>query len=74
MGSAYKQLLDLSVPTSAHSTMWQRAFVLLPLAAIAPGLVGDLRLKAVQGRKIAVFKDVLGPLTNRYGRKQLFNL
>ena len=43
---------DLTVP---HPRMWQRAFVLVPLAEIAPGLVGDLQLVAVQGQKIAVF-------------------
>lgn len=35
-----------------HPRMWQRAFVLLPLAEIAPGLVSSLRLSAVGHQRI----------------------
>ncbi len=51
-GSARVESAQLTVP---HPRMWQRAFVLVPLAEIAPGLVGDSRLREVQGQKIAVF-------------------
>ena len=56
-GSGSIDSADLTVP---HPRMWQRAFVLVPLAEIAPGLVGEIRLRAVQGQKIAVFEGVLG--------------
>jgi 2-amino-4-hydroxy-6-hydroxymethyldihydropteridine diphosphokinase len=32
--------------------MWQRAFVLVPLTEIAPGLVSDLQLEAVKNQRI----------------------
>ena len=51
-GSGSIDSANLTVP---HPRMWQRAFVLVPLAEIAPELVGDLQLVAVQGQKIAVF-------------------
>ena len=51
-GSGSIDSANLTVP---HARMWQRAFVLVPLSEIAPGLVGDLRLQAVRGQKIAVF-------------------
>jgi len=51
-GSGNVDSADLTVP---HPRMWQRAFVLVPLAEIAPGLVGDLQLQAVRSQKIAVF-------------------
>ncbi len=56
-GSGSIDSADLTVP---HPRMWQRAFVLVPLAEIAPELVGDLRLQAVRGQKIAVFEGILG--------------
>ena len=51
-GSASIDSANLVVP---HPRMWQRAFVLVPLAEIAPGLVSDSRLQAVQGQKISRF-------------------
>ena len=56
-GSASIGSANLVVP---HPRMWQRAFVLVPLAEIAPELVADLRIQAVQGQKIAVFDVNLG--------------
>ena len=56
-GSASIDSAQLTVP---HPRMWQRAFVLVPLAEIAPELVCDLQLQAVQGQKIAVFDANLG--------------
>lgn len=47
--------IDSANLTLPHPRMWQRAFVLVPLAEIAPGLVGSLQLQVVQGQKIAVF-------------------
>ena len=51
-GSASIDSANLVVP---HPRMWQRAFVLVPLAEIAPSLVRDLHLQAVQHQKIAIF-------------------
>ena len=56
-GSASIDSANLVVP---HPRMWQRAFVLVPLAEIAPELVGDLQLRAVQHQKIAIFDTNLG--------------
>jgi len=47
--------IDSAHLTVPHPRMWQRAFVLVPLAEIAPGLVDDLQLQAVRSQKIAVF-------------------
>jgi pimeloyl-ACP methyl ester carboxylesterase len=46
---------SLNVP---HPRMWQRAFVLLPLAEIAPGLVSDDVLQAVRGQQICLFNSL----------------
>jgi 2-amino-4-hydroxy-6-hydroxymethyldihydropteridine diphosphokinase len=43
-GDAQIQTETLTIP---HPRMWQRAFVLVPLAEIAPGLVGAERLEEV---------------------------
>ena len=51
-GSGNINSLHLTVP---HPRMWQRAFVLVPLADIAPGLVSDLQLQAVQHQEIVLF-------------------
>ena len=50
-GSGSIDSANLTVP---HPRMWQRAFVLVPLAEIAPGLVGDGRLQEIQNQAIAV--------------------
>ena len=47
-GSARIDSTDLTVP---HPRMWQRAFVLVPLAEIAPHLVNAAQLDAVKGQK-----------------------
>lgn len=49
-GSARIESARLTVP---HPRMWQRAFVLQPLAEIAPGLVSKVALEAVQHQRIA---------------------
>ncbi len=56
-GSASIDSANLVVP---HPRMWQRAFVLVPLAEIAPELVCGSRLTAVQGQRIAIFDAKLG--------------
>ena len=48
-GDAQIQTEILTVP---HPRMWQRAFVLVPLAEIAPGLVSKERLEGVRGQGI----------------------
>lgn len=56
-GSATIDSAHLTVP---HPRMWQRAFVLVPLAEIASELVGELHLQAVEHQKIAVFDANFG--------------
>lgn len=51
-GSARIESEHLTLP---HPRMWQRAFVLLPLAEICPGLVSNSKLKAVEGQRIEKF-------------------
>lgn len=51
-GSGSVDSASLTVP---HPRMWQRGFVLVPLAEIAPGLVGDWQLQAVRDQKVVVF-------------------
>jgi 2-amino-4-hydroxy-6-hydroxymethyldihydropteridine diphosphokinase len=48
-GDVQIQSETLTVP---HPRMWQRAFVLVPLAEIAPGLVSAERLEGVKGQGI----------------------
>ncbi|MEO6017285.1 MAG: 2-amino-4-hydroxy-6-hydroxymethyldihydropteridine diphosphokinase [Polaromonas sp.] len=48
-GSGRIESADLTVP---HPRMWERAFVLVPLAEIAAGLVSDGQLKAVENQVI----------------------
>ena len=48
-GDAHIQTETLTIP---HPRMWQRAFVLVPLAEIAPGLVSAERLEEVRGQGI----------------------
>ena len=48
-GDSKIQTETLTVP---HPRMWQRAFVLVPLAEIAPGLVSGGRLDQVRGQGI----------------------
>ena len=47
-GSALIDSTQLTVP---HPRMWQRAFVLVPLAEIAPHLVNNSQLEAVKKQK-----------------------
>ena len=56
-GSGTIDSANLVVP---HPRMWQRAFVLQPLAEIASELVSNSTLEAVQHQKIAVFEANLG--------------
>jgi len=56
-GSGSIESAQLTVP---HPRMWERAFVLVPLAEITPGLVDDLRLQAVRHQQIAVFEAGFG--------------
>ena len=55
-GSGSIDSANLTVP---HPRMWQRAFVLVPLAEIAPGVVEDWRLQDVQSQAITVLDDRL---------------
>lgn len=48
-GDAQIQTENLTVP---HPRMWQRAFVLVPLAEITPGLVSAERLEGVRGQGV----------------------
>jgi 2-amino-4-hydroxy-6-hydroxymethyldihydropteridine diphosphokinase len=48
-GDAHIQTETLTIP---HPRMWQRAFVLVPLAEIAPKLVSAERLEGVKGQGI----------------------
>jgi 2-amino-4-hydroxy-6-hydroxymethyldihydropteridine diphosphokinase len=48
-GDAQIQTETLTIP---HPRMWQRVFVLVPLAEIAPGLVSAERLEEVKGQGI----------------------
>ena len=50
-GSSSMDSENLTVP---HPRMWQRAFVLVPLAEIAPGMVSAGQLQAVKSQKIAI--------------------
>ena len=52
-GSGSIDSAHLVVP---HPRMWQRAFVLVPLAEIAPELVTDRQLHAIQDQKVTVFR------------------
>ena len=49
-GSAHIDSAELTVP---HPRMWQRAFVLVPLAEIAPACVSRQQLRAVAHQRIA---------------------
>lgn len=53
-GDARIESPDLTVP---HPRMGERAFVLMPLAEIAPNLVGEDALRAVEGQGIGVSLD-----------------
>ncbi|TAG35393.1 MAG: 2-amino-4-hydroxy-6-hydroxymethyldihydropteridine diphosphokinase [Polaromonas sp.] len=55
-GSGSIDSANLTVP---HPRMWQRAFVLVPLAEVAPGLVDAWRLQAVQSQAINMLDDRL---------------
>ncbi len=49
-GNARIDSPELTVP---HPRMWQRAFVLIPLAEIAPGLVAQEAIQAVSSQSIS---------------------
>jgi 2-amino-4-hydroxy-6-hydroxymethyldihydropteridine diphosphokinase len=55
-GDAQIQTETLTIP---HPRMWQRAFVLVPLAEIAPELVSAERLEKVMGQAIERLHAVL---------------
>jgi 2-amino-4-hydroxy-6-hydroxymethyldihydropteridine diphosphokinase len=55
-GNAHIQTETLTIP---HPRMWQRAFVLVPLAEIAPELVSAERLEKVMGQAIERLHAVL---------------
>ena len=57
-GDARIDSTHLSVP---HPRMWQRAFVLIPLAEIAPNLVNAAQLDAVQQQEIIKVAGILKP-------------
>jgi len=48
-GNGHIESPRLTVP---HPRMWQRAFVLVPLAEVGPGLVSDRQLEAVRHQRI----------------------
>ena len=56
-GSASIDSANLTVP---HPRMWQRAFVLVPLAEIAPGLVNRSQLEAVGHQDISLLAKLSG--------------
>ncbi len=51
-GSGRIESAHLTVP---HPRMWQRAFVLVPLAEIAKCLVNEKSLKAVENQAVSIF-------------------
>lgn len=55
-GNAQIQTETLTIP---HPRMWQRAFVLVPLAEIAPGLVSGERLDQVRGQGVERVENLL---------------
>lgn len=57
-GDARIDSTHLTVP---HPRMWQRAFVLMPLAEIAPNLVNAAQLDAVQQQEIIKVAGILKP-------------
>ena len=53
-GDTVLDCADLQIP---HPRMWQRAFVVLPLAELAPAWVSDLQLQAVAGQALHRLND-----------------
>jgi len=56
-GSGHIESTHLTVP---HPRMWQRAFVLVPLAEIAPDLVSTTQLAVVAGQRIERLDSLAG--------------
>ena len=56
-GSATMDSPRLTVP---HPRMWERAFVLVPLAEVAPDLVSGTALAAVEEQGVSIFSPVAG--------------
>lgn len=53
-GTARLESARLMVP---HPRMWQRAFVVVPLAEVAPDMVDATRLSHVQGQRLCPFHE-----------------
>ena len=64
--------IDSAFLTVPHPRMWQRAFVLLPLAEIAPSLVADAALRAVQGQQVEKLRSDSNLSRKNWGQIPIF--